>query len=384
LLGSTLRRSVANREEDAIETLNADTVLSGTLHIFVAFDWGEEVDLEKARRLVPAEAQGLARRPRTPPSIAYRPPPLRYPLGAVPLSLPEIGVLRADAEASLFDFGGISTALHVPFHLTLPQLTRLAGWLAEPAEVIQASRIALNSLHTQLRPAIHKPIWREDLSEEYLVFELPPGPALEPTSLLGEHPNWLAGLLLLDDEPLSAEEVEDAVRLHISYTPEDLLLADWGAAVLIDRNCDETLRVIEFCNLQLLEFRYIDNLLDDILAVAHRQIEPTERSWLPVWRAYSRPMRQLGELKVDANEVFERTGNVLKLVGDQYLARVYRQLAARFHLEAWEESIRRKLEVIEGLYKVLSDQANTGRGELLELTVVILILVEIVVALTRH
>ena len=30
--------------------------VAGTLHVFVAFDWGEEIDLDQARRLVPAEA----------------------------------------------------------------------------------------------------------------------------------------------------------------------------------------------------------------------------------------------------------------------------------------------------------------------------------------
>ena len=32
-------------------------------------------------------------------------------------------------------------------------------------------------------------------------------------------------------------------------------------AVLVDRECDETLQTIEFANLQLLEFRHIDNRL---------------------------------------------------------------------------------------------------------------------------
>ncbi len=92
-------------------------------------------------------------------------------------------------------------------------------------------------------------------------------------------------------------------------------------------------------------------------------------------------MRAVGELKAEANDLFERTGNVLKLVGDQYLARVYRQLATRFHLAEWEQSIQRKLEVIEGIYQVLSDQAATYRGEVLEIVVVILIVLEIVLAL---
>ena len=51
------------------EALTAETVLSGTLHVYVAFDWGEEVDLDHARRIVPAEVQGLARRPRTLPRV---------------------------------------------------------------------------------------------------------------------------------------------------------------------------------------------------------------------------------------------------------------------------------------------------------------------------
>ena len=95
-------------------------------------------------------------------------------------------------------------------------------------------------------------------------------------------------------------------------------------------------------------------------------------------------MRQLGELKVEANGLFERTGNVLKLVGDQYLARVYRLVAGRFHLEEWEQNIQRKLEVAEGVYQVVSDQAVTGRTEFLELVVIFLILLEILLAVFHH
>ena len=98
----------------------------------------------------------------------------------------------------------------------------------------------------------------------------------------------------------------------------------------------------------------------------------------------AQPLRRLGELKVEANGLFERTGNVLKLVGDQYLARVYRLVADRFHLTEWEESIQRKLEVAEGVYQVFSDQAATNRTEFLEIIVIFLIFFEILLALFRH
>jgi hypothetical protein len=359
--------------------------VGGTLHVHVAFDWGEELDLERARQLVPAEVRVLPRRRRTPASFTYRPPPLRFQLPAVPLTLPEVGPAPAAAEATVFDFAAVSLALHVPFRLPAAALTRLAGWLAEPGPLVQAARSALEPLHQKLLPAIQQPLWKDDLSEEFIVFQLPPGEALPPPGeLLTAHAGWLAGLVRLEAEPLGAEEIAEALRLHLTYGPADLLVPDWAAAVLIDQDCEETLQTLEFANLQLLEFRHIDDRLDGSLAAAYARIHPLVRSWLPFWRSYSRPLRALGELKVEANDLFERTGNVLKLIGDQYLARVYRLLAARFHLEEWERSIQRKLDVLEGVYRVVADQADHLRTEFLEIVVIVLILTEILLAVFRH
>jgi hypothetical protein len=365
-------------------------VYEGLLHIFVAFDWGEELDLEHARRLVPAEKHALPRRRRTPTSIGYRPPPLYVVLETVCMELPELNEVRARAGVTIFDFAGVSLSLRVPFRLPAEGLRRLAGWLADPSPLLRVAREVLAPLHQQLMPAIKGPLWQEDFSEEYFVFLLPPGgplslqvpQALDPRA--DGEAGWLAGLVRLESGPLSSEEVVEAMRLHLSYSPSDLFVADWAAAVLVDENCAETLQVIEFANLQLLEFRFIDNRLDDSLAAAYRLVQPLTRSWLPFWRIHNRPLRVLGGLKVEANELFERTGNVLKLVGDQYLARVYRLVESRFHLDAWEQSILRKLEVAEGVYQVVADQAATLRTEFLEAIVIILILLEIVLALVHR
>jgi hypothetical protein len=353
-------------------------LLAGTLHAFVAFDWGEEVDLAHARRLAPAQTPPLPRRPRTPPSIDYKPPPLRFLLEPAVLEWPELGRVAARPEATVFDFAAVSVAFRLPFQLPPAALTRLAGALADPAPVVRNARALLDPLYGQLLPAVKHPAWRDNLSEEYFVFQFPPGGPLRPDLLLGDLAGWLAGLLRREAGPLSREETAEAVRRSLRYSPDDLFAPDWAAAVLLDRDCDETLQTVEFTNLQLLEFRHIDNRLDDALARAYALNYQLTRSWLPFWNRYSRPLRALGGLKLEANELFERTANVLKLVGDQYLARVYALLAARFHLEEWERSIRRKLEVIEGVYQVLADQASADRIELLELIVVILILLEIV------
>jgi hypothetical protein len=342
------------------------------------------VDLNRARRLLPAEVQAFPRRRRTPSSINYRPPPLRFLREAQRVTLPGLGDVEARPEATVFDFAAVSVAFRFPFGTDAACLTRLAGWLAEPADVVRLARSVLDPLYRRLLPAIRNPLWAEDLSEEYFVFQLPPGEATAPDRLLRADAGWLAGLLRLEAGPLSAEEAAEAVRLHLSYTPADLFVPDWGAAVLVDADCDETLQMVEFANLQLLEFRHLDNRLDDNLATAYDLIHRLTRSWLPFWRTHGRRLRSLGELKVVATEMFERTGNVLKLVGDQYLARTYAMTASRFHLPEWEKSIRDKLDVIEGVYRVLSDQAATYRAELLEVIVVALIVLELVLAIFRH
>jgi uncharacterized Rmd1/YagE family protein len=64
--------------------------------------------------------------------------------------------------------------------------------------------------------------------------------------------------------------------------------------------------------------------------------------------------------------------------------RVYRRLASRFHLEDWERSIQRKLEIAEGVYQVISDQAAIYRTEFLEIIVISLIFLEILLAVFRR
>ena len=141
------------------------------------------------------------------------------------------------AEATVFDFAAVSLGVHVPFTLTPPELTALAGRLADSATVNalgQAARSALTPLYQNLLPAIQKPLWHEAIWEEYFVFQFPPGPALPTDFLLAERAAWLAGLVRLEDVPLSREEIAEAGRLYLRYGIDDLFVADWAGAVLVD------------------------------------------------------------------------------------------------------------------------------------------------------
>jgi hypothetical protein len=357
--------------------------LDATVHLAFAFDIGEEIDLDRARTILQAKPGELPRRRRTPGSIGYRPAPIRVELEPTGIGLPgEWDFQRPPrGELTLFDFGAISLAVQFRVQATPPALLALAGRLAEPASLTQAARRLLDPWLRKIQSAVHDFAFSE-ISEEYIVFQL----WERNSGLLEEHADWMAGLVRLEPEPLSPGEIREATRLSLSYTPSDLVILDWAAAVVADSDCEDALEVIEFANVQLLEFRHIDDRLDDRLEAAYRLLRPERRArwWPALWRLHGDAVRQIRELEIEAASLFERVDNSLKLIGDHYLARLFEVASARFHLRGWQQSIRRKLETVGDVYGLLIQQAGGHRMEALEVTVVILIAIEIALAIVRH
>ena len=385
-------RAIDSDQEPAGQTGPDDSAVNGAwlneplsvvVHLAFAFDIGDEIDLELARQMLQGELGQLPRRRRTPESIGYRPAPIRVPLEPVGLHLPgEIVLVHSPkAELTLFDFGAISLAVRFPLLATPSRLLQLAGALAEPAPLNEAARQLLGPWIERLRPAVYD-FSMSSMSEEYIVFQLG-----EPRSRwLENHADWIAGLVRLESEPLSQDEVSEATRLALSYTPTDLVVLDWAAGFVVDADCADTLQVIEFANVQLLEFRHIDDRLDDRLEAAYRLIRPDRhRRWgSGIWKTHGDAVRQVRELEIEATSLFERVDNALKLIGDHYLSRVFDLASTRFHLRGWQQSIRRKLETVGDVYDLLVQQAGGHRMEALEITVVILIALEIALAFWRH
>lgn len=356
----------------------------GEVYVNVAMDWGDEIDLRRAAQLAPSQEQELARRTRTPASFGYRPAPLRFPLGTIKIERAETGPISARLEASVFDFGGVNLRAVFEAPSTGEALRGFAGNPSLLQSIIRTIQAAAASLFEILQPAI-KDARREELAEEYVIFRFDPKSLPNPEALLQNHAAWLAGLLRLESNDLSAEQVADALERRVSYTPGDLVIVDWAAAVVVDHDCEETLQTLEFANLQLLEFRLIDRRLDDSLNQAYKVIHSLtgRRRFFP-WGNQDRPLRVLGDIKIETESLFERAGNALKLVGDQYLAKVYRLAASRLHLDEWSQSIHNSLDVVESVYQILSDQASAARIELMELIVIVLIAVEILLSLIGH
>ena len=217
--------------------LLTDHSLSGVLHVDVAYDWGDEINLTQAATLAPSEEQGLLRRPRTPASIGYHPVPLRFPLTAPAVELPGCGSPTATLEATVFDFGGVTIRADLPLALTPDGWRRLADDQATLGKLVQQIRSAAASLFERLQPAIHDAEWGE-VSEEYFVFHFQPADLPPIDRLLSESAGWLAGLVRLESDALCDDETTEALRQRLRYSPHDLVIVDWAASVVVDTDCE--------------------------------------------------------------------------------------------------------------------------------------------------
>src|SRR5207248_1207913 len=136
---------------------------------------------------------------------------------------------------------------------------------------------------------------------------------------------------------------------RIAYGPGEEAIIDWNAAVVLVKEAEDVKTVLEYANVELLELRRLDDQLDSVLDRSYKALRPGR--WPRSFRLRAgHQLRRIAELQMDSALLFEGVNNALKLVGDQYLARVYRLAAARMHLPDWDTGILRKLQTAESIY----------------------------------
>jgi hypothetical protein len=204
-------------------------------------------------------------------------------------------------------------------------------------------------------------------------------PPMAADELLLLHGAEIAQMVLGEREPLSPQERDEVLTHRMSYLSCDLVVPAWSAAFLYDRDAgaESTLEILEFANSQLLEFRYYDQHLDADLRRIYADLQARRRHPLLAGRRHERAARQLHSVFIDVSELTERTQNALKFVGDGHAARLFGLTAARLGLNAWKESVRDKLQMLDNIYRFTVDQSAMARGQVLELTIVLILILEL-------
>ena len=191
------------------------------------------------------------------------------------------------------------------------------------------------------------------------------------------HRRQVAALLTQEAEieRLSKQEADESTGRYLSYYDSDLVVIDWDAALMIDepRDFDETLYIMELANLQLAELEAYDRLLDDALERSYRDLG--ER---PL-RSRGDILRELREIRIDMARFNDELSNITKFFGDWHLARIYEKISSRFHLSDWHRTIDGKLKTLDDLYQLLKHDQNNRWMVILEATIVLLFIIDLVI-----
>lgn len=370
--------------------------VSGDCWIHLAFDAAGAIDLERAEASLPgslpspggtATREAISDLRRTPPGIQFRPKPLRVIRPATPIELGGAGCSTAtETEITLYDFGAVSVAYRVRLEgASLESLRVLSTTIASSPSLGREARSQVDRIIGELAGAANRACVADPV-EDHVVMHvrrlLVDGREAETVGAaidLVRDGAELAAVLRAAEEPLSDGEIADALACTIAYGRRDLAIIDWNAAIIIEpdqASAADLLAVLEFANVELVELRFLDDRLDSVLDRFYRELGGGQGGWS---RAGKAERRRLATLHMDSALLFEGINNAIKLMGDQYLARVYRLAARRFHLTEWDASILRKIETLQRLYEKTADEQSTRRMEVLEWIIIILIAISILV-----
>lgn len=341
-----------------------------SVYLYRIYAAGQEIDIDKLGQLLPQEhipsrAKFYRVRPK---SIQMESPPLVVKLGVFPahegLDAPLFTV-----QAKIYDIGTISICLSYETGPESAKDLEKAG--LETADQSTYDRIYSRSV--QYLQQLLKPLFDPcdidlDFYEDYNIYCITEaGELSDPVPLLmGEWAEF--------SEQMRAQVLDN----RLSYTQDDFAIVTWDAALICDPEDSSDLRdLIEFANVQLLELRYYDQLLNHQMTKMYSDIEAAAAK--PSYRK-SRYYREIigsrMQLIADITEVREKIENLIKITEDIYYARVYQTTLKVLRCDQWTDSLNRKLQVIQQNYSLLSNQVNIQHSNFLEWIIIILIALE--------
>lgn len=364
------------------------SIESGKVIIYRVYDVAEEIDLARVEAILSEPQQGLrVRLDRTRrPSVLVRNEPIRLRVGEVNLRIGDRDY-QAAVSATVLDYGVLSIALHlgIPSGTKMQSLLELAEAInrsgGDEAEIDAVARKKAEDITSQLSKAFKRPqLW--EVSEDYVIYFLQKVNGVKLAADLLRAPELAALLQGESRETLAGPTRDGILENRFQYAENDLAVIDWNSAVVYEPSGQmEIADVIEFALTHLLEVRYYDDLLDHRLGEMYDEVE-VRRSGV-FQRRINQIVHEANSRYLEISEIMERVDNSIKVVGDFYLAVIFRGAIRRFRVLDWQQSITRKMNSIARVSELLQGEMNVRRSHMLEMIVIALIAFEVVGAFFR-
>lgn len=340
-----------------------------SLFIYRIYETGREFNLDHLERQFPHEhmpSRARFSRVRT-KSIQIEAPPLLVRLGNFTMDEDSDTVVFT-AQAKIFDIGAISICLSYETSASNNDLEELGIRYSGQRGLDGIYTQTLKHLQKLLQPGLESLEIDPQFYEDYTIYRI-------------THPDQLPDpvpLLMGERIDFSEQMREQVLKNRLSYSQGDFAILTWDTALICEPDDPGDLRdIIEFANVQLLELRYYDNVLNKQMEKMYDDIEVAEtKSRYRKMRHYREIIGTRMQLIADITEVREKIENLIKITEDIYYARVYQTTLKVLRSDQWTASLNRKLEVIQQNYTLLSNEVNIQHSYYLEWIIIVLIALE--------
>ena len=347
-----------------------DHIFSGSILILYAYDVGEDISLKKVE-----ESRDIIKMPLHLPK--------HFKQYHVPLAveLPHPHSTSHCISSKIHSFGAISLTYKIPFSDTLENLRVSCNALANKYQ--EQSIIDAKSIYRKIMPFITQPKFFQT-SASYVIVQIDPQPAaLDLMQLQKEHGSTIASTLRFETEILSEFQKNEILDSAIGYFRGSLIVIDIDAAFVYEEEYTDIIDLFEFANIQQLELRFFDRLLDEQLNLIYER-EVRTLSWGAYLPFSSDPMGLLGKLKADISVITERLESSIKIAGEPYYSEIYNLLVEKLNLKSWRDGIDRKMHIVEDVQTVYQRKVDTNREDLFSVLIIILIFVELVFGILSY
>lgn len=356
------------------------SIEKGKFLIYRVFDIGEEINLSEVEKILRSNtsssryklSRDLKRK-----AIIINDAPLIFTLGEDVISINNQNY-HFEVHGKVWTFGTLSLTyqFNIPTHTKFNELIELSA-LFENADTIDLSAKNKSREFTQqIAPAMKKTNeW--DTYEDYVLYYFEKINGIQDGLDLTKKVNIPALILSESKEHLSDSMKKSILEKTYQYSQNDLSIIDWNSGLVLEPSGSMDIPdVIEFALNQLLEMRYYDDLLDDKLAALYNNIEGKKSSILS--NQYSDLATEASQKYLELSEIIETIENSFKVVGDFYLAIIFRAASERFRFKDWLNNINSKLNNLAEVSKVLLGEVHAKRAQASEIIIILLIAFEFI------
>lgn len=365
--------------------MGKNSIKKGRILLYRVYDIGEEIDLEKAEKIIEQATTRSKFRLKNinRQAVIVSNDPLSIALGNFTLRS-EAEEFTFEISGKLWEFGTLSLTFEfiIPPGTTLDELGRISDKIQNYEELEVYARLRARDLTQQILPSMGKSNeWI--VNEDYILYfiESFEHEYEDAFRLLDEED--IASLVLNEEKGVLSSQVAQRIySSKLQYYKTDLALIDWNSAFIVEPSGSmDVPDVIEFALNQLLEMRYYDDLLDRKLREIYSAVELKDMSIFS--SKYTDLALEAGQRYIEIAEIVESVENSLKVIGDVYHSAVFRAASQKFRFTDWQNSIDNKLDNLAELCKLLLDNINSKRSHMLELIIIILISIEMI-PLAKH